>query len=65
MDRPAKQEMQKILHAIEELYFLRDFKHAVEVADDVLKGELAVEFRGIVEGYRQRCMGKVEKPKSS
>lgn len=52
--------MQKILHAIEELYFLRVYEEALGVAIDALKGDLPDEFRKTLDNYMEKCLGKLE-----
>jgi hypothetical protein len=61
IDNPTKPESQKILHAIEELYFFRRYEEALKLACDVLKGKLDEQFRSVVESYREKCEVKVKK----
>lgn len=50
-----------MLYAIEELYFLRRFEEAIETAAKVLESEkLGDEFRSVVEGYKARCVRRLE-----
>ncbi|KAG0652047.1 hypothetical protein D0Z07_1054 [Hyphodiscus hymeniophilus] len=55
VDDPTKPESQMILHAIEELYFFRRYEEARQLSNDVLKGKLNGEFRGVLEKYRAKC----------
>lgn len=59
VDNPSKPESQTILHAIEELYFYRRYEEARRVVEDVLRGELSVEFRKLMVGYKERCEAKL------
>jgi len=59
IDNPTKQQVQTILHAIEELYFQRRYKEARGVAEEALRGQLGAEVRGVVDGYRERCERKL------
>jgi hypothetical protein len=58
-DSPSKPESQTILHAIEELYFLKRFEEARSIARDVLKGTLNDEFRKNVEDYERKAEAKI------
>ncbi|KAK2625319.1 hypothetical protein QTJ16_005688 [Diplocarpon rosae] len=52
---------QTILHAIEELYFYRRFAEAKRMTEEALRGTgLVGEFRGTLEGYLERCCGKLQ-----
>jgi len=59
VENPTKQQAQTILHAIEELYFLRRYVEAREVADDSLRGKLSEDFRQVIVDYKERCEGKL------
>ncbi|KUJ11999.1 uncharacterized protein LY89DRAFT_738625 [Mollisia scopiformis] len=59
INRPTKPESQVILHAVEELYFLRRYEEALGVVERALEGELGVEIRGVLGRYRGKCEGKV------
>lgn len=61
INNPSKPESQKILHAIEELYFLRRYEEALTFAELALKGVLLGEFRSVLERYKVRCVVKKEK----
>lgn len=61
VDNPSKIESQKILHAIEELYFFRRYDEALNVTMKALEGELSAEFRKILEDYQRRCQVKMGK----
>lgn len=60
IDNPSKPKSQTILHAIEELYFFKRYDEAWNVACDALKGKLNEDFRGVIEGYREKCEAKVK-----
>ncbi len=64
IDNPTKSESQTILHAIEELYFIRRYDGALQVVDEALKGKLIEEFRKTLEDYRTRCLKKIQKTTS-
>jgi len=49
-----------MLHAIEELYFVRRYDEALKIASNVLKGSLNGEFKGVIEGYRLKCEARVK-----
>ncbi|KAH8596514.1 hypothetical protein B0O99DRAFT_510110 [Bisporella sp. PMI_857] len=55
INNPSKQEAQLLLHAIEELYFMRRYVEASAVADAVLQGTLGSEFRNTISSYKERC----------
>jgi hypothetical protein len=59
IDHPSKPESQKILHAVEELYFLKRYEDALGVVNQALEGELVDEFRGVLERYRRRCKARL------
>lgn len=61
MDNPSKPVAETILHAIEELYFYRRYEEARKVTEEALKGDLGSVFKGVVEGYRERCVTRCEK----
>jgi hypothetical protein len=48
------------MHAIEELYFHGRYSDALRVSEDTLGGDLDVDFRKTVDGYRGRCLAKLE-----
>jgi len=56
-------ESQKILHAIEELYFFKRYKEALNITQQVLEGELMDEFRKVLEDYERRCVVRIDKTK--
>ncbi|PBP25097.1 hypothetical protein BUE80_DR003910 [Diplocarpon rosae] len=61
INNPSKPTSQTILHAIEELYFYRRFAEAKRVTEEALRGTgLVGEFRGTLEGYLERCCGKLQ-----
>ncbi|PBP19372.1 hypothetical protein BUE80_DR009888 [Diplocarpon rosae] len=61
INSPSKPTSQTILHAIEELYFYRRFAEAKRVTEEALRGTgLVGEFRGVLEGYLERCCSKLE-----
>ena len=57
---PTKQESQRILHAIEELYYLRRYGEAMSVASSALKGRLQEDFQKLLIGYEEKCRDKME-----
>lgn len=59
LDNPSKPDSQTILHAVEELYFLKRYEEALKITETALKGELIEEFRGVLVGYRGRCEAKL------
>ncbi|OWP05980.1 hypothetical protein B2J93_6304 [Marssonina coronariae] len=60
VDSPSKPTSQNILHAIEELYFYRRYAEAKRVTEEALRGTgLVGEFRGVLEGYLERCCRKL------
>ncbi|KAI9827056.1 MAG: hypothetical protein M1819_007048 [Sarea resinae] len=60
-DSASKPEKETVLHAIEELYFFRDYAKAVEVADRALSGPAIDDvFRADLTSYRERCMKRLE-----
>jgi hypothetical protein len=58
VDNPSKPVSQIIMHAIEELYFLRRYEEAENITTEVLKGQLQDDFRKTIESYLQRCIAK-------
>lgn len=60
MDNPPKPESQKIIHAIEELYFFKRYEEALKVTETALVGVLQDEFKKLLLGYAARCRGKIE-----
>jgi len=64
INNPSKPESQTILHAIEELYFFRRYREALDMAQKALAGELDVEFRKTLDDYRRRCEAKAQRPKT-
>lgn len=60
MDNPSKQEGQALLHAIEELYFLRDYERALGVVEQASIGKgLSEDMVGMLAEYRRRCVAKM------
>ncbi len=53
--KPSKAEGQRVLYAIEELYFRKRFGDAVKMADRALDGEISEELRKSLVDYRERC----------
>jgi hypothetical protein len=62
ISKPSKPQAQTILHAVEELYFLRRYEEAKNITDVVLKEELSIEFRKIIIDYQRRCDIKLQNP---
>ena len=60
VNNPSKPEAEMILHAIEELYFLRRYAEAKGVVEEALKKELGEIYRGVLEGYLGRCEVKLK-----
>lgn len=60
MKNPSKPEAEEIQHAIEELYFLRRYGEARDLAEKVLEGVMGEALRRVVEGYKGRCEVKME-----
>ena len=60
----TKQQYQRVLHAIEELYFYGRFEEGKELAERVVEelgtGEGNGEWREVVRGYVGRCAKRVE-----
>ncbi|KAK0107082.1 hypothetical protein ONS95_003791 [Cadophora gregata] len=71
ISNPSKPVSQTILHAIEELYFYRQYDEARTTTMRALKAEgLIPEFRKTLEGYLERCetklaVGKKDEGKTS
>lgn len=61
---PDQMESQRILHAVEELYYLRRYVEAVKIVDEALRGIVSSSLRDRLVEYRQRCEEK-GKEKSS
>lgn len=64
INNPSKPESQTILHAIEELYFLRFYADAERLTMKALEGQLQDDFRAILEDYVARCKAKLAKSNS-
>ena len=63
---PPKLELQQLLHAVEELYFLSRFDEAVRFVRDVLISDAQAPFldedtRKPLETYERKCLQKAEK----
>jgi hypothetical protein len=61
MNHPSKPESQTILHAIEELYFLRCYAEAEKLTSKALEGQLQDDFRATLQDYLARCRAKLAK----
>lgn len=60
LDHPSKQEGQALLHAVEELYFFKDYVRALLVVDEASAAKgLSDELRGMLAEYRGRCVAKM------
>ncbi|KAL2110902.1 hypothetical protein VUR80DRAFT_573 [Thermomyces stellatus] len=59
---PSKQELQGVLHAVEELYFFRRFEEALGFLGRVLEGPegLGSEEKAVLESYERKCREKLE-----
>ena len=60
LNNPTKQDYQKILHAIEQLYFYRRYEEAAKFASKALEGDMGEEWREAIESYRVRCQAKAD-----
>ena len=61
---PSKAESQRILHAIEELYFYHRFNEAIDIADQALVGTLNQGVRNTLLTYRTRCKERLKRMES-
>lgn len=51
---PSKQEFQKILHAVEQLYYQGRYAEAKAFIENAQKGELGPDYAKIVAGYKEK-----------
>ena len=65
IDNPSKHETQTILHAVEELYFCREFDRAISFVDEALKGNLVEDMEKMLKGYKERCISRGERENES
>ncbi|KAF7549595.1 hypothetical protein G7046_g8291 [Stylonectria norvegica] len=58
----SKQEVQEAVHAFEELYFFRQYEHALRFLRDVLRssGGLDDETRQLLRTYEDKCLIKLK-----
>ncbi|KAF8862413.1 hypothetical protein BDZ45DRAFT_617207 [Acephala macrosclerotiorum] len=59
LDNPSKPDSQTIMHAIEELYYLKRYEEALKVTEKALEGELIEDFRVVLVRYKGRCEAKL------
>jgi len=59
INNPSKPESQTILHAIEELYYLRSYLEAESLTSKALEGQLQDDFKATLENYLARCRAKL------
>ena len=60
----SKQEGLELLHAVEELYFLRRYDEAVAFVGRVFDGEgggegLERDVRDLLKAYEEKCLGRL------
>jgi hypothetical protein len=54
INNPSKQEFQKILHAVEQLYYYGRYAEARAFIEAAQKGELGPDYTKILAGYKEK-----------